>query len=153
VKRPATFQVAPERRPERILRQNPSMASTDPTRDSNDQEVLGSLPTTRPQRRSAKRDTPARTRSTPRTAAAKADPAAERAAKPRAKPAPRAQARPAPPPPPPVPPAGYATPTAGGPNGTDMFMTAVLAAGELVRVGFVAWAQAVRAAVRHLPKP
>ena len=32
-------------------------------------------------------------------------------------------------------------------------MTATLAMGELVRVGFVAWEQAMRLAARHLPRP
>jgi hypothetical protein len=127
------------------------MASTDPAHDGSDQEVLGSLPSTRPQRRSAKRDQPPRARAGVAATTSKARPAPKRAAQPR--PTTAARSRPAPPPPTPVPPAGYATPQPTRPRGTDLAMTAVLAMGELVRVGFVAWEQAMRAAVRHLPRP
>jgi hypothetical protein len=127
------------------------MASTDPAHDGSDQEVLGSLPSTRPQRRSTKRDQPPRARARPAASASKASPTPKRAARPRPKTA--ARSRPAPPPPPPVPPAGYATPHPSRPSGTELVMTAMLAVGELVRVGFVAWEQALRSAVRHLPRP
>jgi hypothetical protein len=158
------------------------MASSDPSPNGSDreQDVFGSLPRSRPQRRSAKRDRPARPAGadtpgkakakpsakprTPRAPAAKADTAA-RAARPkaaaakpkttaRAKPkATRARSKPAASAT--VPPAGYATPRPGGdgPHGTDVAATAVQAAGELAQIGLTIGAQALRSALRRLPRP
>jgi hypothetical protein len=107
------------------------MASSDgPGR--TDREVLSSLPNTRPQQRSAKRDA-----RTPRKPA--------KAAKPRPKAAPK---------PPPVPPAGYATPRSDdAPDGADLLATAVRAAGELAQIGIAAGGRALKAAVQRLPRP
>jgi hypothetical protein len=140
------------------------MASSDPTSGGDgDSDVFGSLPNTRPQRRSAKRDRggakgkPAATQAQtapakPKAgASAKAKPAARASAK--AKPA--AQAGPAPSASE-IPPAGYATPRAdddGVPRGADLVTTAVRAAGELAHIGLAAGGRALKSALERLPRP
>jgi hypothetical protein len=166
--------------------QNPAMSPTDPSADGNDREVLGSLPKTRPERRSAKRDRPVRAAratagvapGTPagakRTAAkpaavagkkpaagakrpkaaagktaARAKIGADAKAPARSRPAPASGAAK------PVPPAGYAAPKAGRPGGGpgDLMGTAVQAAGELAEIGATLAGQALRSALRRLPRP
>jgi hypothetical protein len=147
-----------------------AMTSSDASPNGSDQDVFGSLPRSRPQRRSAKRDRPARpaaTRTAPRGPAkdgAKAKPKAAagragtvRAARPKAPSAKakatRARSKPAAASA--VPPAGYATPRAGdeGPHATDVVTTAIQAAGELAQIGLTVGAQALRSALRRLPRP
>jgi hypothetical protein len=160
-----------------------AMASSDSSSGGNgDRDVFGSLPNTRPQRRSARRD----------RAGAKAKPAApgpasagapaarggagaqaKRAT--RAKPAARAgtaaAAKAAPPrattskpatdAAPPrattakIPPAGYATPRGddGVPHGAELVTTAVQAAGELAQIGLAAGGRALKSALGRLPRP
>jgi hypothetical protein len=101
-----------------------------------DRDVLSSLPRTRPERRSAKRDAPAR------------KPRAKAAAKPsaRRKPAPKAVPKRK------VPPAGYAVPRHESPVGSgtgELVSTAVQAFGELANLG----GRALRDALGRLPKP
>jgi hypothetical protein len=143
------------------VRQNLAMASSDPTSgDGGERDVFGSLPNTRPQHRSAKRD----------RGDAKAKPAAAPASKPKAKPAaakakpkarasakarPAADAGPAPAASK-IPPAGYATPRGdddGVPRGADLVTTSVLAAGELAQIGLAAGGRAVKSALERLPRP
>jgi hypothetical protein len=185
--------------------QNPAMSPTDPSTDGNDREVLGSLPKTRPERRSTKRDRPARAAraaagapskaparaakapagakrtkapaGAKRTAAkpaagARTTPAARPAAgakRPKAqtgkngarakigadaKTAARARKAPASGASKPVPPAGYAAPKAGKASGPgDLMGTAVQAAGELAEIGATLAGQALRSALRRLPRP
>jgi hypothetical protein len=170
--------------------QNPAMSPTNPSSGRNDREVLGSLPKTRPERRSAKRDRPARAARAATGApagstagakrAATTKPAAAAGSKPAARPAagakrPKAPARKtaarakigadakAPARPrktaasgasKPVPPAGYAAPEAGRPGGpSDLMGTAVQAAGELAEIGATLAGQALRSALRRLPRP
>jgi hypothetical protein len=137
------------------------MASSDPTSgDGGERDVFGSLPNTRPQHRSAKRD----------RGGAKAKPAAAPASKPKAKRAavkakpkagasakarPAADAGPAPAASK-IPPAGYATPRGdddGVPRGADLVTTAVRAAGELAQIGLAAGGRAVKSALERLPRP
>jgi hypothetical protein len=180
--------------------QNPAMSPTNPSTDGKDREVLGSLPKTRPERRSAKRDRPARAaraaaaapakgaRGAKRAPAAKPAAAKPAAAKPGAvagtKPAARPAAGAKRPKAParktaarakigadakaparrrttaasgaakPVPPAGYAAPRVGRPGGPgDLMGTAVQAAGELAEIGATLAGQALRSALRRLPRP
>src|SRR6476661_2549515 len=147
------------------------MVRMPPEDDKND--VLSSLPRTRPQRRSARRDSarkpaaaaaaepgaPAKTAAAAKPAAAR-KPAATRkpaaakkpaaARKPAAKkagsPRPRVQAvKPA------IPPAGYAPPKdtqeRGAPSGTELVGTAIQAAGELVQIGAAIGGQALKSAL------
>jgi hypothetical protein len=158
--------------------QNPAMSPTDPTTDGNDREVLGSLPKTRPERRSAKRDRPSRAPQAAATASPRAASGAKRAA---AKPAAATAKRPkaaagktgarakigadakaparartarASGASKPVPPAGYAAPKGGRPSGAgDLVGTAVQAAGELAEIGATLAGQALRSALRRLPRP
>jgi hypothetical protein len=106
------------------------MASSDPSSGADEREVFAGLPNTRPHRRSAKRDRPAREAATP-----KAKPASEPAAK--------------------VPPAGYATPRPDHdvPRGADLIGTAVQAAGELAQIGIAAGGRALKSAFERLPRP
>src|SRR6478609_3552588 len=144
------------------------MASTDPA-NTGDQEVFGSLPSSRPQRRSTKRAPRAGTADAtatpqapakPRTAAkpkAKAKAKPKTAAKPKttaAKPPPKPKAA-APPPRSTVPPAGYATPRSDEePSGRgDLIGTAVQAAGELTQIGLAAGSRAISSALKRLPRP
>jgi hypothetical protein len=137
-----------------------AMASSDSTSGGDgERDVFGSLPNSRPQRRSARRD-PSRATEKPRAAKpparAKPAPRAKAAAKPRA----AAPPRPATPPKPTastIPPAGYATPRAddddGVPHGARLVTTAVQAAGELAQIGLAAGGRAVKSALGRLPRP
>ena len=146
-----------------------AMASSDSSSGGNgDRDVFGSLPNTRPQRPSARRErsgakatpaasAPAKAPAKPR-AAAKAKPK-PRAATKRAQPA--AGAKPAADAAPPragagqIPPAGYATPRAddGVPRGAHLVITAVQAAGELAQIGLAAGGRALKSAFERLPRP
>ncbi len=144
------------------------MASTDPAK-TGDQEVFGSLPSSRPQRRSTKRA--ARTSTADATATPKAPAKPRTAAKPKARPKakPKTAAKPraaaakprpkpkaaAPPPRSTVPPAGYATPRSDEePSGRgDLIGTAVQAAGELTQIGLAAGSRAISSALKRLPRP
>jgi hypothetical protein len=128
-----------------------AMASSDPP-PRGDHDVFSGLPNARPQRRSAKRDRPAREakgaakgkNAAPQArAAASSRPAAARAK-------PRKQAKQAAP----VPPAGYAAPVDDDrPRGTDLVGTAVQAAGELAQIGIAAGGRALKSAIQRLPRP
>ena len=136
------------------MRQNLAMASSDPSSDGDEREVFAGLPNARPQRRSAKRDRPARGAAGRASAAPKTKPAA---AKPKAKPAAakpkRAAAQPKPAEK--VPPAGYATPAADddAPKGAELVGTAVRAAGELAQIGIAVGGRALKSAIERLPRP
>jgi hypothetical protein len=141
------------------------MASSEPP-SGGDRDVFSGLPNARPQRRSAKRDRPAREakgaakgkNAPPQArAAASSRPAAAGGARPatagtgsaaRAKPREAAKQAPA------VPPAGYATPGDDDrPTGTDLVGTAVQAAGELAQIGIAAGGRALKSALQRLPRP
>ena len=145
------------------------MASTDPAK-TGDQEVFGSLPSSRPQRRSTKRAPRSSSADAPSTAKAAAKPKttakpkAKAAAKPKttakpkaaaAKPRPKPKAAVPPPPRSTVPPAGYATPRSDEePSGRgDLIGTAVQAAGELTQIGLAAGTRAISSALKRLPRP
>lgn len=141
---------------------NACMAPDDQTPD-----VLTSLPKTRPQRRSAKRDaarasaaTPAAAKATPAKAksktapgakakpktapGAKAEPAAKAATAPRRKPAGKSTA---------LPPSGFASPRKDepiSPSGAELVGTAVQAAGELAQMGAAVGKHALRSALSRL---
>lgn len=151
------------------VRQNLAMPPSDPS-PAGDREVLSSLPNARPQRRSAKRDRPARgakadgagaAKAKAKPAAAKppasaaAKPAARGAAQPRAKAAAKPRAKAAAPAAPAIPPAGYATPRGDddAPSGADLVTTAVQAAGELAQIGIEVGGRALKAALQRLPRP
>jgi hypothetical protein len=120
--------------------------------------VLGSLPATRHDRlgrrgsdgtaarTAAKR--PAKARSTPKPKAARS-PKPKPVATPNPKPKP-APARPTPPPPPP--PQGERRP-AGPPSGSELVTTAIQAVGEIAQIGVTFGGQALRRAVRRIPRP
>lgn len=129
-------------------------------------DVMSSLPRTRPQRPSRRResgragDTRAKAKPTPRAAAKAAPTKASRArAKPSAKASRAASARPKPQgvrpsaatqaagskPPPKRPPSP--------PSGTDLVGTAVQAAGELAQLGLTLGTRALRDAVKRIPRP
>jgi hypothetical protein len=151
------------------VRQNLAMASSDSSSGGNgDRDVFGSLPNTRPQRRSAKRDRAGATaKAAPpavpkaRTTAAKPKSAKATAAKPkpRATAKARSAAKPrasAGAPASNIPPAGYATPRPDGdgvPHGADLVTTAVQAAGELAHIGLSAGGRALKSALGRLPRP
>jgi hypothetical protein len=125
------------------------MASSDPSGGGDEREVLSGLPNARPQRRSAKRDRPARGAE----ARAKGTPAAGKTRpnpKPPAKPKPKAEAAA-----PAIPPAGYATPRDdnGGPRGADLIGTTVQAVGEIAQIGLAAGGRALKSAIQRLPRP
>jgi hypothetical protein len=140
------------------------MASSDsPSGGDGDRDVFGSLPNSRPQRRSAKRDRPG-TKAKPAAPARTKAPAAKAKRKPaaataKAKPKPRAAAKAKPGAAagaPPIPPAGYATPRPdddGVPRGADLVTTAVQAAGELAQIGIAAGGRALKSAFERLPRP
>lgn len=164
------------------VRQNLAMPPSDPS-PAGDREVLSSLPNARPQRRSAKRDRPARGAKADGAGAAKAKsgaakaqpgaakgakpaaakppasaaakPAARGAAQPRAKAAAKPRAKAAAPAAPAIPPAGYATPRGDddAPSGADLVTTAVQAAGELAQIGIEVGGRALKAALQRLPRP
>jgi hypothetical protein len=130
-----------------------SLLSDDVAMSDGDRDVLSSLPRTRPERRSAKREA-----RSPVDAAAAAGPAAARPAAPKAKPKPtRAKARSAPKAAPQrdIPPAGYAVPKHSSPvgGGADLAATAVQALGELAQMGASLGGRVVRDALRRLPRP
>ncbi len=143
------------------VRQNLAMPPSDPS-PAGDREVLSSLPNARPQRRSAKRDRPARGAKADGAGAAKAKSGAA-AAKPRPRAAPKSatrgaaqpRAKAAAPATPAIPPAGYATPRGDddAPNGADLVTTAVQAAGELAQIGIEVGGRALKAALQRLPRP
>lgn len=121
------------------------MAPEDPKPD-----VLSSLPRSRPQRRSAKRDAP--------KPAAKKAPAAKRA--PAGKQAPAAR-KPAPKPrvhaaPRRIPPAGFEPPRDAedrpAPSGVELVGTAIQAAGELAQIGLAVGGQALRSALGRISR-
>jgi hypothetical protein len=128
-----------------------------------DRDVLSSLPSRRPTRRSAKRGGPA-----PKTTGdATVPPAAETQAaapkpkaKPRPKAAPKAKARATPkaerpPASPPPPPAGWAAPRPEREDASrgELLGTAVQAVGELTQIGLSYGARTLRQALSRLPKP
>lgn len=135
------------------------MATTDSGK-SGDQDVFGSLPSSRPQRRSAKRASASAAKAKTTTAKPKAT-TAKAAAKPKPKAAAKAKAkaeaaqRPQPKPRSTVPPAGYATPRADEvPSGRgDLLGTAVQAAGEIAQIGVAAGTRALSSALKRLPRP
>jgi hypothetical protein len=137
------------------------MPSNDANSGGGDREVFGSLPRSRPQRRSAKRGNAAGapTAAQAKTAAATSPEAAPSAARaPRARAAARAKAAPRPratgkPPAAKVPPAGYATPEDDVPSGVGLVTTAVQAAGELAVIGVAAGGRAVKSVIQRLPRP
>ncbi len=129
--------------------------------DEIDRDVLSSLPRTRPQRRSAKRDRPVK--APPKAAGPKSK---GKSAKPvgasgkdrrdAPRPAPRAapkagggRRR--------VPQAGFAPPREragqGAPSGAALIGTAVQAAGELAQIGLTVGGHALRSALGRLSKP
>jgi hypothetical protein len=121
-------------------------------------EVLGSLPRTRPHRRSQKRPArpphtePAAAKpSTAKTRAAKTGAAKPRAGKPQAAgPQPARLRQPAQPAgSPPGPRVRRPAPS----NGSDVLGTAVQAAAELAEIGLTVGARAIRGAVARLPRP
>lgn len=142
-------------------------------------DVLGSLPRTRPARRSAKRDAGAgrkaaaaeaatpKARQAPARPAPAAKAAAPAAARPRAAakrtaavPPPKSAApkrqkplRAAPPPPPP--PAGWAAPAdeASPLSAPELVTSAIQAVGELAQIGATFGLQAARHALSRLPRP
>ena len=138
------------------MRQNLAMVPSDPTPGTDgERDVFGSLPNTRPQRRSAKRDRAggtAKAAAPAKTAPPRRKPAPATAARPKAKPRPRASATTAST----IPPAGYATPRPdddGVPRGAHLVITAVQAAGELAHIGLSAGGRALKSALGRLPRP
>ena len=153
-----------------------AMASSDsPSGGDGDRDVFGSLPNTRPQRRSARRD-----RAGAKAKAAAARPGEGRSPRPPSRsrrkarrhagrregeathdraapsPPPAARADRCRPPAPEIPPAGYATPRAdddGVPHGAQLVTTAVQAAGELAQIGLAAGGRALKSALGRLPRP
>ena len=135
-----------------LFGKNGCMADDEPKPD-----VLSSLPRTRPQRRSAKRDAPVKAKAAPRKASngtkAAAKPRATSAAKPRAKAAakPRAAAAKGTAK---IPPAGFAPPRDTGerpvPSGAELVGTAIQAAGELAQIGIAVGGQALKSALGRL---
>jgi hypothetical protein len=136
-----------------------------------ERDVLSSLPRTRPQRRSAKRDAPgAGTPAKPRRATPpKAKPAVASAkaasAAPKPKPTPKAKPQPQQPPQrkaqPQGQPQGEAPPrstpppprSVEPPSRTDVLAGAVQAAGELAQAGLAVGGELVRVALSRLPRP
>lgn len=115
------------------------MAPEDPKPD-----VLSSLPRSRPQRRSAKRDAP-------KPAAKKAPAARKPAPKPRKAPKPRVHAAPRR-----IPPAGFEPPRDAedrpAPSGVELVGTAIQAAGELAQIGLAVGGQALRSALGRISR-
>jgi hypothetical protein len=116
-------------------------------------EVLGSLPRTRPHRRSQKRPArpPHAEPAAAKPSAAKTGPAKPRTAKPRAAgPQPARLRQPAQPAgSPPGPRIRHPAPS----NGSDVLGTAVQAAAELAEIGLTVGGRAIRGAVARLPRP
>ena len=126
--------------------------------DDSDRDVLSSLPRTRPQRRSAKRDATRAKAST--------------ATKPKPKPKPKAASRPKTKAPTSIrakqarrgdnrarrmPPSGFAPPRTTEeqrpPSGTELIGTAIQAAAELAQIGLAVGGHALRGALDRIPKP
>src|SRR4051794_26953980 len=123
-------------------------------------DVLSSLPRTRPQRRSAKRDAAAPKRAAGNGTAAAATPKANAAAStPKAAARPRAAAprKPRPAPEPRIPPAGFQPPKDQQerplPSGVELVGTAIQAAGELAQIGLAGGRQGVEGALGRAPGP
>jgi hypothetical protein len=116
--------------------------------DKSETTVIGSLPRSRPQRRSDKRAA--------RPAPAQAE-TAQRAAQPEPKPAPRAKAKPAPEPPleQSVPVSDESRPNCPSPlpEGAELVATVVKASFELAEIGMTVGARALRSALSSLPRP
>ena len=138
------------------MRQNLAMVPSDPTPGPDgERDVFGSLPNTRPQRRSAKRDRAggtAKAAAPAKTAAPRRKPARATGARPKAKPEARASATTASK----IPPAGYATPRPADDGvlcGAHLVSTVVQAAGELAHIGLSAAGRALKSALGRLPRP
>jgi hypothetical protein len=124
--------------------------------DERPPDVLGSLPKTRPHRRSAKRGRPTEAAATQPKPAAKPDEPAAQPATARRKPPARSAPRPAAPvrrksPARPKAPTRRAAPPAKPP--APLIGTAVQAAAELAEIGLSAGARAVREMLSRLPRP
>jgi hypothetical protein len=112
--------------------------------DEPDREVLSSLPRTRPQRRSPRRDGAKKPQAKPAAATPRKAPAKPRPArKPRG-----AERR--------MPPAGFAAPRPEGDQGTptppELVGTAIQAAGELAQIGLAVGGHALRSAIGRLAR-
>jgi hypothetical protein len=103
------------------------------------ESVLGSLPTTRPERLGRPRRDGAAARAKPRAARTDPKPAAVTAGCPPLERPKTAQ----PPPPRPI----------GAPSGTELVTTAIQATGELARIGLTVGGQMLKRAVDRLPRP
>jgi hypothetical protein len=132
--------------------------------DEPNPDILGSLPRTRPHRRSAKRTAtkpaaaskptataaakPKAAAAKPKTSVAKPKTAAAKPKTPAAEPKPAPTRRPATP-------GRTATPARRSepPSGTELIGTVVQAAAELAEIGLSVSARAVRNAVARLPRP
>jgi hypothetical protein len=121
--------------------------------------VLSSLPKTRPQRRSARRDAPKKAAGAePPASAAKAKKPAAAAATAKKRPAARKKPTPAKPrvaaAPAPLPPSGFAPPRdtqdRPAPSGIELVGTAIQAAGELAQIGAAIGGQALKSALGRL---
>lgn len=133
--------------------------------DESDRDVLKSLPRTRPQRRSSKRDAGAKRPATASKPKATTTATKKKAAAPRAK----AKAKSAAPTPIAskrkragararrMPPAGFSPPRdtrdQSPPSGAELIGTAIQAAGELAQIGLAVGGHALRSALGRLPKP
>jgi hypothetical protein len=121
--------------------------------DQGGGEVLRSLPATRPQRRSARRDgKPAAKRpaAKPKVAAAKSKPASPARKRPTGTTRPKG-VRPSE-----ATRAASSTPgerPAHPPEGAELVGTAIQAAGELAQLGLTLGTKALRAAVKRIPRP
>ena len=114
-------------------------------------EVLTSLPKTRPQRRSAKREAARANGAAKKPAVRKTTAAARPKAKAAPKAKPKAAAGPKAAPRPKLPPAGFASPqgdTPSAPSATELVGTAIQAAGELAQIGAAVGKQALKSALR-----
>jgi hypothetical protein len=115
--------------------------------DNDQRSVLGGLPSSRPERLGAPRNTARATTSGARRATVKASakkravkrPKAVRSASPPLK---THRAKPAPPPQP-----------IGPPKGTELVTTTIRAAGELTQIGFTVTGQILKRAVDRIPRP
>jgi hypothetical protein len=137
------------------------MADNRTTSNDKQESVLGSLPSTRPERLGrARRDTAVPTaqprgsraaKPAPRRAKARAPKTAKKAVAADQKPIavtagcpPLERPKTAPPPPPrPI----------GAPSGTELVTTAIQATGELARIGLTVGGQVLKRAVDRLPRP
>jgi hypothetical protein len=120
--------------------------------------VLGSLPSTRPNRIGRERGAPAK--SPPAVAKRKAPTAKRTPAHATPNPAPHAEPRGprpvrsgAPTLPDPPAPEDRQEPNTAGPSGTELVTTVVQAAGELSKIGLTVGGQVLKRAVQKLPKP